>query len=102
MIKVSKDEAARMISDGPRARADLIELLVTEAGGTLEGLWLTNVGDWDIICLVDMGDETPVEGAAATLARRAAGLTDSERWIELVDVDDVSTTLEKMAGSPDA
>ena len=97
MLKVSNDEAARMIHDGPRARRDFVDGLVRGAGGVLEGFWLTNVGDWDLICIVNMADETPISGAAATLARRAAGFADSERWIELADVDDVAQALEKMA-----
>ena len=99
LVKVSADEASRMVSDGPLARRDFIELLVREAGGTVEGLWLTNVGDWDLVCIVELADGTSARGAAATLARRAARLTDRERWIELADVDDVAAAFAEMSGS---
>ncbi len=87
-----------MVDDGPASRRDFITLLVRNAGGAVEGLWLTNVGDWDLICLVDMDDQTAAVGAAATLARRAAGLVEKERWIQLVDVADVAAALDTMAG----
>lgn len=87
-----------MVDDGPAARRDFVSLLVRQAGGVVEGMWLTNVGDWDLICLVDMKDQTAAVGAAATLARRAAGLTEKERWIQLVDIDDVAEVLDSMAG----
>ncbi len=64
------------------------------SGGHVEGIWLTNVGDWDMILLLDMGDQTAAEGAAATLARRSAGFAVAERWIELIDVDEVASALE--------
>jgi hypothetical protein len=35
-------------------------------------------------------------GAAATLARRAAGLTRREQWIALADVADVATAMEQL------
>ena len=60
------------------------------------------VGDWDLVCVVDMGDRTSAGGAAATLARRAAGLSSDERWIELVAVDEVASALVALAGSGDA
>jgi hypothetical protein len=90
LIKVSADEASRIIRDGARSRRDFFELVVRESGGTVEGYWLTNVGDWNIVCVVDMVDETPIGGAVAALQRRVAGLTDAERWIELAGVDDVA------------
>jgi uncharacterized protein with GYD domain len=62
-------------------------------------MWLTNVGDWDIVLLLDMDDQSSAEGAAATLARRAAGLAVAERWIELIDVDDVAGAIDRLAGS---
>ncbi len=99
LIRLSAPEAARTLRDGPGARRDFIELIVREGGGTVEHLWLTNVGDWDLVCVVDMADETAAAGAAATLARRAAGLTGDERWIELVEVDDVAVALERLSGS---
>lgn len=92
-------EAKRMIDDGPAGRRDFISLLVNEAGGSVEGMWLTNVGDWDLVCLIDMGDQTAAVGAAATMARRAAGLTERERWIELIDIDDVANAIDAMAGT---
>ena len=99
LVKVSAEEASRMVQDGPHSRREFIELLVSEVGGTVEGLWLTNVGDWDLVCIVDMEQGTSARGAAATLARRAARLTDQERWIELSDVDAVGDALEQMSGS---
>jgi uncharacterized protein with GYD domain len=99
LVKVSAEEASRMVQEGPRSRREFIELLVSEVGGTVEGLWLTNVGDWDLVCIVDMQRSTSAAGAAATLARRAARLTDRERWIELADVDLVAEALEQMSGS---
>ncbi len=100
LVKLSAEEASRMVQDGPRSRRDFIDLLVREGGGTVEGLWLTNVGDWDLVCVVNMEQSTSARGAAATLARRAARLTDDERWIELADVDGVAEALEEMSGSP--
>lgn len=100
LIKVSSDEASRMLRDGPSQRRAHLAHLVDDAGGTLEGAWLTNVGDWDLICLVDMGDQPAANGAAATLARRAAGLTNSERWIELAEIDDVDAAVGRLGGSP--
>jgi uncharacterized protein with GYD domain len=100
MLTFSTSEAARMIQDGPGARRDFFDLIVREGGGTVEGFWLTNVGDWDLVCLVDLPDGTPALGAASTLARKAAGLTNRERWIELVDVDEVDAVVGTMASRP--
>jgi len=91
-----------MLEDGPAARRGFVDLLVREGGGVLEGYWLANTGDWDIVCVVDMTADTSARGAAATLARRAARLTENERWIELADVDDVANELERMSGSTGA
>ncbi len=96
MVKVSAEEAAKMVRDGPAARRDYLQHLVHEAGGSIEGMWLTNVGDWDLILLLDMHQGTTADGAAATLARRAAGLAVSERWIELVDVDTAQAAIESL------
>ncbi len=96
LLKISKEEAARVIRDGPSARRDSLARLVKQAGGELDGAWYSNVGDWDLICIIDMDDESPVTGAAATLARRAAGLTSAERWIELADIDQVTEVLHQM------
>lgn len=97
LIKLSTDEASRVLRDGPSARRDRLARLVDNAGGTLSHAWYSNVGDWDLICIVDMADESPVTGAAATLARRAAGLTSAERWIELAEIDAVTAELVHMA-----
>ncbi len=99
LIEFSTEEASRALRDGPSARRDHLALLVGEAGGSLTDAWYTNVGDWDLICIIQMEDESPVTGAAATLARRAAGLTTTERWIELADIDDVDTALKAMTGT---
>ena len=97
LLKLSTDEASRVLRDGPSTRRDRLARLVHDAGGTLSDAWYSNVGDWDLICIIEMEDESPVTGAAATLARRAAGLTSAERWIELADIDEVTTVLAKMA-----
>ena len=99
LIEFSTEEASRAVRDGPAARRDHLARLVAEAGGSLTNAWYSNVGDGDLICLIQMEDESPVTGAAATLARRAAGLTTTERWIELADIDDVDAALSKMTGS---
>jgi uncharacterized protein with GYD domain len=97
LVAFSAEEASKMVRDGPRSRRDFFELIVREGGGTVEGFWLTNVGDWDLVCIVDMPDGSSVNGAAATLARKAAHLTARERWIELVDVDGVADAISKMS-----
>lgn len=97
LLTFSTGEAARMLQDGPGSRRAFFDLIVREGGGTVEGFWLTNVGDWDLVCLLDLPDGTPALGAAATLARKAASLTERERWIELVDVDEVDAVLKGMA-----
>ncbi len=87
-----------MVGEGPLARRGFVSMLVQEAGGTVEGYWLTSSGDWDVVCLVEMADDrSPGLGAAATLARRAAGLTEDERWIELFDAEDVTAALDRMS-----
>lgn len=96
LLKTSREEATRVIRDGPSARRDSLARRVRQAGGTLEGAWYSNVGDWDLICIIEMEDESPVTGAAATLARRAAGLTSAERWIELAEIDEVTDVLHWM------
>lgn len=98
LVKVSPTEASRILLDGPLERRGFIEHIVHEAGGKVEGYWLTNVGDWDLVCVVDMGEGTAADGAAATIARRAAGLAERERWIELVDVEDVVRALVELGG----
>lgn len=98
MVKVSADEAAKMVQEGVRSRRDHLERLVAESGGTVEGMWLTNVGDWDLVLLLDMNDQSTAGGAAATLARRAAGMSLEERWIELVDVDETAEALASLGG----
>jgi hypothetical protein len=98
MVKVSADEASKTVREGARARRDYLDHLVQSAGGTIEGMWLTNVGDWDLILLLDMKEGSTAEGAAATLARRAAGMTVAERWIELVDVDAAEEALAALRG----
>ncbi len=97
MVKFSADEAAKMVKEGPAARREHIDHLVQNAHGSVEGMWLTNVGDWDMILLLDMKKGSTAQGAAATLARRAAGLTVAERWIELVDVDDADAAIKTLA-----
>jgi uncharacterized protein with GYD domain len=97
LVAFSAEEASKMVRDGPGSRRDFFELIVREGGGTVEGFWLTNVGDWDLVCIVHMPDDSSVNGAAATLARKAAHLTVSERWIELVDVDAVADAIQKMS-----
>jgi uncharacterized protein with GYD domain len=97
MVELSTAEATRIIRDGPSARRDHFAQLVKEAGGTLEAAWHTNVGDWDMICIVDMADASAISGAAAALARRAADLSVRERWIELVDIDEVTLAMDAMA-----
>ncbi len=98
LIEFSTEEASRALRDGPAARRDHFARLVGEAGGSLTNAWYSNVGDWDLICIIQMDDESPVTGAAATLARRAAGLTMNERWIELADIDAVDAALSNMTG----
>ncbi len=99
MLKVSAEEASKMVKDGPVARRQYLEHLVHHVNGEVEGMWLTDVGDWDVVLLLDMKNgSSAAGGAAATLARRAAGMTVAERWIELVDVDDVQSALTTMAG----
>lgn len=96
MLELTPEEAANMVRTGPVDRRDYLRHLVGKAGGTLEQMWLTNVGDWDVILLLDMPDETPAEGAAATLARKAARMTIAERWIQLSDVEDVALAIDQM------
>ncbi len=97
LVAFSAEEASKMVRDGPRSRRDFFELIVREGGGAVEGFWFTNVGDWDLVCIVDMPDGSAVRGAAATLARKAAHLTVRERWIELVDVDGVADAISTMS-----
>jgi uncharacterized protein with GYD domain len=97
LVAFSTEEASKMVRDGPRSRRDFFELVVSEGGGTVEGFWLTNVGDWDLVCIVDMPEGSAANGAAATLARKAAHLTVRERWIELVDIDEVGGAITKMS-----
>ncbi|MFN3216307.1 MAG: GYD domain-containing protein [Acidimicrobiales bacterium] len=99
LIRVSPDEAHKMVTDGLASRRRFVEHLVEGAGGRLEGMWLTNVGDWDTVLLLDMADQSSAEGAAATLARRAGGFAVAERWIELIDVDDVAGAIDRLAGT---
>ena len=94
LIKTSAEEASRVLRDTPSVRRDHLAHLVDQAGGSLTHAWYSNVGDWDLICIIDMTDESAATGAAATLARRAAGLTSAERWIELADIDDVTRVLQ--------
>jgi uncharacterized protein with GYD domain len=88
------------VHDGPGERRDFFDLIVREGGGTVEGFWLTNVGDWDLVCILHLPDGTAAVGAAATLARKAARLTERERWIELVDVDEVDAVIGRMSRRP--
>lgn len=97
MMRLSAAEATRMVQDGPSTRRQFLDRIVHAADGELRGMWLTSAGDWDVVVLVDVPDGSSAAGAAATLARRAAGLTDAERWIELVEVDDVARALEAMS-----
>ncbi len=99
LIEFSTEEATRALRDGPSARREHLARLVAEAGGSLAHAWYSNVGDWDLVCIIEMDDESPVTGAAATLARRAAGLTTTERWIELADIDAVDSALTHMRGA---
>jgi hypothetical protein len=105
LLQLSADEATRMVERGVQERYEFLQLLVREAGGTMEGFWLTDIGEWDVVCLVRMGmtaesssegQSVPAMGAAATLARRAAGLTRREQWIALADVADVDTAMEQL------
>lgn len=98
MLKVSAEEASKMVKDGPVARRAYLEHLVRRADGEVESMWLTDVGDWDVVVVLDMKNGSSAGGTAATLARRAAGMTVAERWIELVDVDEVGDALTNMAG----
>lgn len=98
LVRISPSEARKMVADGPAARRRFFDHLVEGSGGHMEGMWLTNVGDWDVVLLLDMEDQSSAEGAAATLARRAGGLAVDERWIELIDVDDVAVAIEGLAG----
>lgn len=95
LIKISPEEASRVLRDGPSARRDHLAHLVRQAGGSLSGAWYSNVGDWDLILIIEMDDESAVTGAAATLARRAANITSAERWIELADIDEVASVVEE-------
>jgi len=97
LVTLTQDGAAKILQDGLEARRRYYEHIVGSAGGTVEGIWLTNVGDWDVIMLLDIPGETPAEGAAATLARKAAGVGAAERWIQLVDFDDAASALAAMA-----
>lgn len=99
LIRVSPAEAHKMVADGPGVRRRFVEHLVEGSGGRLEGMWLTNVGDWDVVLLLDMADQSPAEGAAATLARRAGDFAVAERWIELIAVEDVAAAIDDLTGS---
>ena len=105
LLQLSADEATRMVERGVQERYEFLQLLVREAGGTMDGFWLTDVGEWDVVCLVKMattdgepsdGRTVPAMGAAATLARRAAGSTRREQWIPLASVDDVAAAMEQL------
>ncbi len=96
LLRLSESEAKRMVEQGLEVRKDFLELLVRDAGGTVDGFWLTNVGDWDVVCIVTIAEGSSADGAAATVARRAAGLTSRERWIELADASDVAVALQQM------
>ncbi len=105
LLQLSADEARRVVERGIEDRHVFLELLVREAGGTIEGFWLTDGGDWDVVCIVDMADapERPerARGAAATLARRAAGLTRREQWIALAEIADVAEAMERLRDRAD-
>lgn len=96
LLRMTPDEAAKTVRDGLESRRRHYEVIVDQAGGTLEGMWLTNVGDWDLVVLLHMPGETPAQGAAATLVRKASGATAEERWIELIDTEDVAAALATM------
>lgn len=100
LLQLSSDEAAHVVEQGIEARRAFLEHLVREAGGVVEGFWLTDTGDWDIVCLVEMRHESaahgPAAGAAATIARRAAVLTRREQWIALAEVGDVAEAMEQL------
>ena len=66
LIRLSAPEAARTLRDGPGARPRLHRVDRPRRRRNVEHLWLTNVGDWDLVCVVDMADETAAAGAAAT------------------------------------
>lgn len=101
LITLTHEGAAKMLKEGLDSRRRYYEHIVGNAGGTVDGIWLTNVGDWDMVMVLDIPGETPAEGAAATLARKAAGANAAERWIELIDFDDAGAALAAMAINPD-
>ncbi|MEZ5228635.1 MAG: hypothetical protein R2710_18780 [Acidimicrobiales bacterium] len=72
MLKVSSEEAAKMVKDGPVARRSYLEHLVHHVHGEIEGMWLTDVGDWDVVLLLDMKEGSSAGGAATSPAERRA------------------------------
>jgi len=98
MVKLAPDGAKRMLDVGPVARREHFERAAAQVGGCVEQMWLTNVGDWDLLMLVDVPGNGPAGGAVATLARTATGEHASERWIELIDLDDVALALAEVTG----
>ncbi|MDH4146283.1 MAG: GYD domain-containing protein [Acidimicrobiia bacterium] len=96
LITLSQSGAADLVDTGLAEHQDFFAHLVEASHGTLEGMWMSNVGDFDLVCIVDLPEGTSAEGAAATLVRRSNGQHTAERWIELVDMTAADSALAKL------
>ena len=96
LITLSEAGAKHLVDTGLCDHRDFLGRLIEKNGGTLESMWVSNVGDWDLIMIVDVPEGTAHEGAAATLMRRANGQHAAEHWVELVDIEATDSALRSL------
>ena len=93
LVQLTPAGAAALCREGLAHHRAFLTDLLDVSGGTLEQLWTSNGGEWDLVMIVDVPGATPSQGSAATLVRRANGQHAVERWIQLVDTDETDAAL---------
>jgi len=97
LLQVSySSEAWASLLKEPQNRLDAVRKSIEKLGGSITGGWLA-FGDYDIVAILDMPDNT--SAAAFAMAAAAGGACKAVKTTPLLTVDEGIAAMHKAAGS---
>jgi uncharacterized protein with GYD domain len=94
-VSYSIDALASLVKK-PQDRTEVVRKAIEKIGGSLEGLWFS-FGDYDVVALIDMPDNS--SAAAFALAVGAGGACRSVKTTPLLAVNEGLAAMKKAGSS---
>jgi uncharacterized protein with GYD domain len=91
--KLSPEATKGLLKQGLAAREEYFRGLAEPRGVKVHGYYFAEGGEWDVVVLLDTGDDTEAGAVAATFTTQATGMYTNYRVVRLYAPGDVDAAL---------